>query len=239
MAAPDAINIAVIASAVCGSVVIIVAIVLTICLIGYCRERLRRAPDRDGAAETNRDRHHHHHHRRRRRRRHDIADQREEGEGVEDIHLEDSELQRHPEPPPAYSTVHQYSSIETDLNIDIRENSEETGTAPATVSMFIGDEEIVERQDSTTSEQEIIVEVGPPQAPTELDTLPPTYSMALVAARSAGVEQGGSDSILEEDSVTSQNRSRRGSLPPSYSTARLELMKRRAQSMDQVSDNNT
>ena len=229
-AAPDPVNIAVIASAVCGSVVIVVAIILIVCVIGYCYERLRSAPDTYSRAESQTSHQPHHHNRRRRRRR---GHEEERGEGVDPVHPEDSELQPHP-PPPSYSRVHQYSSIDADLDV-VTQRDEENGTTH--VSMFIGDEEIIQDQELTMNQNETVVSQADPPS------LLPTYSAAqlelMAAARSnTGIEEGhgtsslARDPILEEDSeLTSQSRGGEGegSLPPSYSTAKLELMRKRAQ----------
>lgn len=226
--APDPVNIAVIASAVCGSVVIIAAIIVIVCIIGFCYERLRSAPDTRSRTEN----HQPHHHNRRRRRRRGHAE--ESGEGVdphEDVHLEDSELQPHP-PPPSYSRVHQYSSIDAELNV-VTQQGEENGTTR--VSMFIGDEEeITQDQDSPTNNGEVVAQTSPPQQ----DTLPPTYSTAqlelmTVQRGSAGIEGGhGAGNLAAREEAISQSRSAEGegSLPPSYSTARMELMRIKAQS---------
>lgn len=233
---PDPVNIAVIASAVCGSVVIIAAIIVIVCVIGYCYDQLRgRAPDiRSRAESQSNDRQTHHHRRRRRRRGHT-----DQGEGVdppygEDVHPEDSELQPHP-PPPSYSLVHQYSSIEVDLNVVTRrDDSEQNGTTR--VNMYIGGEETTHAdQEPVTNDNEIVTQVDP----SGQNTLLPTYSAAqleLMAARRT--EGGNADSRLageEPSELTSQTQSRStGSLPPSYSTARMELIRIRAQnSMDQ------
>ena len=238
-AAPDPVNIAVIASAVCGSVVIIVTIIVIICVIGYCYERIRSAPDTRSRAEnqTNHQPHHHNRRRRQRRRGHDQREEREGADPSEDVHLEDSELQPHP-PPPSYNRVHQYSSIDVDLNIVTQRDDNENGTTR--VSMFnIGDTEIVQDEDTITNQNEMIHQVGPPQR----DTLPPTYSTAQMEARSSAgtlTEEGhiNSGSAREESESTSQSRSAEGegSLPPSYSTARMELMRIRAQNRQGLSN---
>lgn len=232
--APDPVNIAVIASAVGGSVVIIVTIIVIVCVIGYCYERMRSASDTRSRAESRTNHQSYHHNRRRRRRRgHDQREEREGEDPREDVHLEDSELQPHP-PPPSYSRVHQYSSIDVDLNlVTQQDDSEENGTTR--VSMYIGDAEVVQDEDTIINQNEMVPQVGPPQR----DTLPPTYSTAQMETGSgAGTEEGhiNSGSAGEESELTSQSRSAGvgGSLPPSYSTARMELMRIRAQnSVDQ------
>jgi hypothetical protein len=239
-AASDSVNIAIIASAACGSVVLIAIIIVAVCVIGYCYDRLRRAPDiRSRRGESNQPLHHN----RRQRRRRGL----EEGEGAhprgEDVHLEDSELQPHP-PPPSYSRVHQYSSVEVGLDATTQQDhdaGEQNGTTRA--SMYIGDNEeetVHDQEPVVTNDSEInnITQVGPPQQ----DTLPPTYSTAqleLMAANRRTEEEGnGINGSLarEESQLTSpmeQSRSA-GSLPPSYSTARMELMRVQAQnSMEQ------
>ena len=234
-AAPNTVNIGVVVGAVCGSVVIIAAIIVVVCVVGYCYDRFLRASDaRSRPVESHQP---HHHRRRRRRREHGHG---EEGEGAsEDVHPEDSELQPHP-PPPSYSRVHQYSSIDVDLNeiTQRRDSADQNGTV-ASVSMYIGDEEeTVGDQDLGTNDnlnETVIHQVGPSQQ----DTLPPTYSTAqleLMAARSSTTTEEGSPGnngrlAREADpEITSQTQSRStGSLPPSYSTARMELMRVRAQ----------
>ena len=231
--ASDSVNTAIIASAVCASVVIVAAIIVAVCVIGYCYERTRSAPNNTRRRRENRQPPHHN---RQRRRRRGV----EEGEGShprgEDVHLEDSELQPNP-PPPSYSRVHQYSSVEVGLDVITQRDDdvEENGTTRA--SMYIGDhdddeETAIHDQEPVTNNSEIVAEVGPPA---QQDTLPPTYSTAqlelMAAARRTEDGNGSSTLAREEPESTSQMQQSRsaGSLPPSYSTARMELMRVQAQ----------
>ena len=232
----DVVNAAVVAGSAIGSIAVVGAIVLVIICIACCKEQLL-----NGCVDETTTTERHRHRRRRRRRYRDVVSQREEeAQGTAttenaEIQLENSEIVQPDRPPPSYNRASQYSSVESDIHVY---TDEQAGTH---VSMYVGDED---RQDSSTlsdQEQDEVVQNEVPQ-PTSQTTLPPTYSTAQMEAMAAGravmeprggthrESEGYSSPILEEESAEPQNVSAEGEsqLPPSYSTAKLELMKRKA-----------
>ena len=242
----DSTQIVVVVASVCGGVAIVAAIIVTTVCVAYWKDKLLDLCQTDTReeSETDRRRHHHRHRRRRRRRRRrDIVDQSEEEDDettteYPETRLEDAELQAH-RPPPSYERVHQYSSIETDLHL-VTGTGGENGTSTR-VSMYIGDEDTTPTTEAISDQEQSRV-VSESEVPHPQDTLPPTYSTAqleAMAAMEAERQVGGErlvsnlPTVGEEFESVHENGSRKredgGSLPPSYSTARLELAKTRGE----------
>ena len=231
MSSRDPINIAVVAGSVVGSLGVVGTIFVVILCISYCKYKWCPEPQEQVS------RHLHHHHRRRRRQRENYDEENGETAYVEQP-LENSELQV--QRPPSYSRANQYSSIETDIHVVSNE-----GGGTHRVSMYIPDDEesINDPQRSTRTdsqqEQQLVVE-SETSRQEPLDTLPPTYStaqMATIVERSAHVEpQSGTEPAIEELSAQEEGSAVEhvtagqsdGALPPSYSTAKLELMRQKA-----------
>ena len=237
----DSTQIVVVVASVCGGVAIVAAIIVTTVCVAYWKDKLLDLCQTDTREESETDRRRHR--RRRRRRRRDIVDQSEEEDDqtateYPETHLENAELQAH-RPPPSYERVHQYSSIETDLHLVTgTEGENDTSTR---VSMYIGDEDTSPTTEAISDQEQSRV-VSESEVPHPQDTLPPTYSTAQLEAMAAmeAERQVGREHLVsnlptvgEELESVHENGSRKreddGSLPPSYSTARLELAKTRGE----------
>ena len=231
----------VVAVSVVGGVAVVGAIVALIVCLAYCKEKLSGllGVQSDAGQEPDDRRRSHRHRRRRRRRRRDLVEEGSETQpAAAEVQLENPELAAH-RPPPSYDRVHQYSSLEGDLNLvtAIVEN----GETETRVSMYIGDEDTALSGTTNELEQaEVNDESGQVVAPQQ-DTLPPTYSTAQleIAAATAGGEERGEVGVEHEtrnageglesisENVAGEGEADERSLPPSYSTAKLELAKRR------------
>lgn len=250
-------NTVVIAASVIGSFIVVAAIVGIIACMAYCRKRLvdyygGQAGEAQRAIPHGQ---HNHHRRRRRRRRRQLRDseggeageEEEQRRAEEELQLENPELQA--QRPPSYHRANQYSSIETGIHVIT--NEEEC----THVSMYIGDDDetIQPIPDSMTNRQNehpvVDIQEGSYQREAVTpDTLPPTYStaqMELSAQREEDIiereggrhsERGPSviDEELASESVATAAAAE-GSLPPTYSTAKLELMRRKAVEQDHAS----